>query len=250
MKWELKGTVMQFLETEIEPGEVVTSESGKMMYMSDNVDMNTEMKGGLGASIKRSLAGESFFLVEFEAQGESGTLTFSSEFPGKIIPVELDEGEEITAQKDAYLCSIGDVLDMNFTKKIGAGFLGGEGLILVKLEGPGYAFMNVGGEVNKKVLEEGEKLRVDTGSLAAFDSNMDYSVERVKGVKNMIWGGEGLFLATIEGPGRVWIQSMPVKDLAGKIAQYVGGSSGGGDVKDKAAAGAAGAAVGALLGGD
>lgn len=221
MKWDLKGTVMQILNVELEPGEVITSESGSMLYMSDNVKMDTKAKGGILSSIKRSLAGESFFLVDFSVKKGKGVVSFSSEVPGKIIPLELEKGENIIAQKDAYLCSKGDTLDASFTKRISAGFLGGEGLILVKVKGPGLAFLNVGGEVNKIELDKGQKIRIDTGSLAAFDAKMDYSVERVRGVKNIIWGGEGLFLATISGPGRVWVQSLSIKDLAGRIAQYL-----------------------------
>lgn len=221
MKWDLKGTVMQILNIELEPGEVITSESGSMLYMSDNVKMETKAKGGLISSLKRTLSGESFFLVDYSANKGKGVVSFSSEVPGKIIPLELKKGENVIAQKDAYLCSKGDTLDTSFTKRISAGFLGGEGLILVKVKGPGLAFLNVGGEVNKIELEKDQKIRIDTGSLAAFDEKMDYSVERVKGIKNMIWGGEGLFLATISGPGRVWIQSLSIKDLAGRIAQYL-----------------------------
>lgn len=221
MKWDLKGTVMQILSMELEPGDVVTSESGGMVYMSDNVKMDTKAKGGIFSSLKRAFAGESFFLVDFSVEDGRGIVSFSSEIPGKILPLELGEGEGVIAQKDAYLCSTGGTLDASFTKRLSAGFLGGEGLILVKVEGPGWAFLNVGGEVDKVKLKKGEKLRIDTGSLAAFEKGMDYSVDRVRGVKNIIWGGEGLFLATITGPGTVWIQSLSIKDLAGRIAQYL-----------------------------
>lgn len=234
---------MQILNIELEPGEVITSESGKMMYMSDNIRMETKAKGGLWASIKRKFAGESFFLVEFTPERGKGMVSFASEFPGKIIPIELGN-EAIICQKDAFLCSKGAEFDASFTKKIGAGFLGGEGLILMKLKGPGMAFVNVGGEVTKFDLDEGQKIRVDTGCLAAFDGDMDYSVERVSGIKNIIWGGEGLFLATIKGPGRVWIQSMPIKDLAGKLAQYMPFKGG---WKSAAATGVAAGALGSIL---
>lgn len=221
MKWDLKGTVMQFLDLELEPDEYITAESGRMVYMSDNIQMDTKAKGGIFASLKRKLAGETFFLTEFTAKGGTGIVSFGSEIPGKIIPLELEKGEAILAQKDAFLCAKGGVLDAEVTKSIGAGFLGGEGLILTKFDGPGQVFLNVGGEVNKITLEKKQKLRIDTGCLAAFDRDMNYSVDRVKGVKNIIWGGEGLFLATITGPGRVWLQSLAIKDLAGRIAQYI-----------------------------
>ncbi len=217
---------MQLLTIELGPEEVMTSESGKMVYMSENMDMDTKAKGGFLSSVKRKFAGESFFLVEFTPKGGDGIVTFASEIPGKIIPIELKENEEILAQKDAFLCAQEGSIDADFTEKLGAGFLGGEGLILVKLTGPGQTFLNVGGEVAEVELSEGEKIRIDTGCLGAFEKGMNYSVNRVKGIKNIIWGGEGLFLATIEGPGKVWVQSMPIKDLAGRIAQYIPQSSG------------------------
>ncbi len=222
MKYDLQGTTMPILNIELGNGESVVSESGRLIYMSDNVRMETKMEGGFWKSVKRKFAGESFFLVDFTSQKGNGIVSFGSEFPGKIIPLRLKEGEELIAQKDAFLCSEKSVkFDATWTKKIGAGFLGGEGLILVKIRGPGLAFFNVGGEVTKIDLRKGQKIRVDTGNLAMFDDSVEYSVERVKGVKNMIWGGEGLFLATCMGPGRVWVQSLPVSEFAGKIAEYL-----------------------------
>jgi uncharacterized protein (TIGR00266 family) len=241
MKYDLQGTTMQILNVELGDGETIRSESGRLIFMSDNVKMDTRMEGGLWNSIKRKFAGESFFLVNFISQRGRGIVSFGSEFPGKIIPMQLKVGEEIIAQKDAFLCSEKSItFDATFTKKIGAGLLGGEGLILIKLKGPGLAFFNVGGEVTKVDLQAGQKIRVDTGNLAMFDSGVDYSVERVKGVKNMIWGGEGLFLATCTGPGRVWVQSLPVSELAGKLAEYLPGRRGGGSL-------AAGVMLGSMM---
>ncbi|MFH1445280.1 MAG: TIGR00266 family protein [Nanoarchaeota archaeon] len=244
MKYDLQGTTMQMLNVELAQNETIVSESGRLVYMSDNVKMETKAKGGLFAGLKRKFAGESFFLVHFTPQAGPGTMGFGTEFPGKIIPMKMKNGETIIAQKDAFLCSEESVtFDATFTKRIGAGLLGGEGLILVKIKGPGQVFFNVGGEVTEMKLKAGQKIRVDTGNLAMFDEGMDYDVERVKGVKNIIWGGEGLFLATITGPGRVWVQSMPVNELAGKLAEYLpktGGAAGGV---------AAGAIIGSMMGG-
>lgn len=240
MKYDLQGSTMQLLNMELSEGEQVTAESGRLVFMSDNVKMETTASGGLWKSIKRKFAGESFFLVTFSPKGGSGLIGFGSEFPGKIIPLEMKEGQEIIAQKDAFMVAEKSVtFDATWTRKLGAGILGGEGLILIKLQGQGTAFMNVGGEVSELKLKAGEKIRVDTGNLAFFDSSMQYSVERVKGIKNMIWGGEGLFLATMTGPGRVWVQSMPVAELAGKLAEYLPGSRGGSM--------AAGAIIGGML---
>jgi uncharacterized protein (TIGR00266 family) len=242
MKYDLQGTTMQMLNMELQQGETVVSESGRMVFMSDNVKMNTEARGGLWAGIKRKFAGENFFLVNFTPEAGKGLVSFGSEFPGKIIPMQLKEGEEIIAQKDAFLCSEESVtFDAAFTQKIGAGFLGGEGLILIKLKGPGLAFFNVGGEISMITLKKGQKIRVDTGNLAMFDSAVDYDVERIKGITNIVWGGEGLFLATCTGPGRVWVQSMPISELAAKLAEYLPGQSG----KSMAA----GVMLGTLLGG-
>lgn len=229
MKYDLQGTTMPILNVEINEGEMIVSESGRLIFMSENVKMDTKMEGGFWSAIKRKFAGESFFLVNFSSAKGTGIVSFGSEFPGKIIPLEIKEGDELIAQRDAFLCSEKSVtFDATFTKKIGSGFLGGEGLLLIKVRGPGHAFFNVGGEVTKIDLAPGQKIRVDTGNLAMFDSSVNYSVERVKGVKNMIWGGEGLFLATCTGPGRVWVQSLPISELAGKIAEYLPNNRGGG----------------------
>lgn len=229
MKYDLQGTTMQLLTLELDDGETVVSESGRLVYMSSNVDMRTEVKGGVWAGIKRAFAGESFFLTHFTGRGGKGLAGFGSEFPGKIIPMKLKQGEELIAQKDAFLCSEESVtFDATWTKKIGAGILGGEGLILLKIRGPGLAFFNVGGEISRIDLKAGQKIRVDTGNLALFDASVAYDVERVKGVKNIVFGGEGLFLATCTGPGRVWVQSLPANELAAKLAEYIPRGRGGG----------------------
>lgn len=218
---------MQMLNVELENGESVVSESGRLVYMTDNVEMQTQARGGMWAGVKRAFAGESFFLTNFIGRGGKAIVGFGSEFPGKIIPMKLKAGENIIAQKDAFICSEESVtFDATWTRKIGAGILGGEGLILLKIKGPGLVFFNVGGEVSQIDLKKGEKIRVDTGNLAMFDESVAYDVERVKGVKNIIFGGEGLFLATCTGPGRVWVQSMPVNELAAKLMEYMPNSGG------------------------
>ncbi|UCD02811.1 MAG: TIGR00266 family protein [Candidatus Aenigmatarchaeota archaeon] len=241
MKYDLQGTTMQLLNMQLAQGETVYSESGRLVYMSDNVKMETQAKGGLWAGIKRKFAGESFFLVNFTPASGVGIVGFGSEFPGKIIPMQLGPNDELIAQKDAFLVSEESVsMDATFTKKIGAGFLGGEGLILIKIKGPGMVFFNVGGEISEVKLQPGQKIRVDTSNLAMFDASVEYSVERVKGIKNIIWGGEGLFLATCTGPGRVWVQSLPVAELAGKLAEYLPHHGGGGSM-------AAGVVLGSMM---
>ncbi len=246
MKYDLQGTTMQLLNMELDEGERFYSESGRLVYMSDNVKMDTEAKGGIWKSIKRTFSGESFFLVHFTPLKGKGILGFSSEFPGKIIPMKLKQGEEIIAQKDAYLGSDSSIeFDATFTKRLGAGFLGGEGFILLKIKGPGEVFFNVSGEISEIYLEKGQKLRIDTSNLAMFDASVDYNVERIKGIKNMLFGGEGIFLATCTGPGRVWVQSMPIDELARKLYTYMPkqrGSRSGGAV-------AGGLLLGSMMGG-
>lgn len=228
MKYNLQGTTMQMLNIQLNKGETLYSESGRMVFMSDNVSMKTRAKGGLWKGIKRKFAGESFFLVNFTSEAGKGLITFGPEVPGKIIPMKLTSNQEIIAQKDAFVCAEESVtMDATWTKKLSAGFLGGEGLILIKIKGPGMVFFNVGGEVSELKLTANQKVRVDTGNLALFDASVSYNVERVKGVKNMIWGGEGLFLATCQGPGRVWIQSLPISEFAGTLARYLPRQRGG-----------------------
>jgi len=241
MKYDLQGTTMQMLNVQVDEGETIVAESGRLVFMSDNVHMKTEAKGGFLAGLKRKFAGESFFLVSFKSARGKGIVSFGSEFPGKIIPIRLRRGEELIAQKDAFLCSEASAtFDATFTRKIGAGMLGGEGLILVKVKGPGLVFFNVGGEISEVKLTKEQKIRVDTGNLAMFDSSVKYDVERVKGIKNIIWGGEGLFLATMQGPGRVWVQSLPVAELAAKLAEYLPGRRGSGSM-------AAGVLMGSMM---
>ena len=235
---------MQLLNIELPQNETIYAESGRLIFMSANVSMETTTKGGVWKAIKRKFAGESFFLVNFKSEAGKAFVSFGSEFPGKIIPLKLAANQELIAQKDAFLCAEQSItFDATFTKKIGAGFLGGEGLILIKINGPGMVFLNVGGEVSEITLKAGEKIRVDTSNLAAFDDSVDYSVERVKGIKNIIWGGEGLFLATCTGPGRVWVQSLPISEFASKIAQYLPQQAGG----NAAAAGMVGGMIGTMM---
>jgi len=213
---------MQMLNIELNEGEVVTAEPGRMVYMTDNIKMDTNLEGGLFGFLKRSIIGESMFLVHFRSEAGTGIVAFGPEVPGKIVPIELSGGREVIAQKEAFLCmSKGVEFDPTFTRDLGGGFLGAEGLLLIKAKGNGYIFFNVGGEVTKIHLAEGQKLRVDPRSIAMFDSTVNYSVERIKGIKNMLFGGENLFLATLTGPGDVWVQSITVGELAMKLYHFM-----------------------------
>ncbi len=244
ISYRIDGTTMQVVTIELEPGEVIYSESGGMSWMSSNVEMRTHSGGGLGKMVKRALAGESLFITDFYVDSGRGTVAFASEFPGKIIPFNLGPGESIIVQKDAFMCAEKSVnIDMHFRKRLGTGLFGGEGFIMQKITGPGLAFIEVDGEVVEYDLQPGQQLKVDTGHLAAMESSVDFDVTMVKGFKNILLGGEGLFLASVRGPGKVWLQTMPMSKLAQKVAQFMP------QVGGKGSSGGLNIDVGSLLGG-
>ena len=230
--YEIFGDDMQIIEVELDPGEVVIAEAGAMNYMEEDIEFETRMgdgteaNGGLMDAIfnvgKRMLTGESIFMTHFSNEAHAGKkrVAFAAPYPGKIIPIDLAEvGGSLTCQKDAFLCAAyGTSLDIAFHRRLGAGFFGGEGFILQRLKGDGMAFIHVGGTVIKRELRN-ETLRVDTGCIAAFTSGIDYDIERAGDLKSMIFGGEGLFLATLEGTGTVYLQSLPFSRLANRVMQ-------------------------------
>ena len=218
MDFTVRGTTLPVLDVELDAGESVFTESGGMAWMSPNMDMSSDMKGGLGKALGRVFSGESLFMVTYTCREGRGLISFCSEFPGKIVPFDLSDGESVICQRDAFMMAeTGVDLKMEFKKKIGAGFFGGEGFFLQKITGPGKAFLEYSGEITEYTLEANQTLKVDPGYIGAFEPTVDYDIERVKGVKNMLFGGEGLFLATLSGPGKVWLQSMPLANLASKL---------------------------------
>ncbi len=222
ISYRIDGTTLQVVTIELEAGEVIYSESGGMSWMSANVEMKTHSGGGIGKMLKRAVSGESLFITDFYVNQGRGTVAFACEFPGKIIPFNLKLGESIIVQKDAFMCAEKSVdMDMHFRKRLGTGFFGGEGFIMQKISGPGLAFLEVDGEVVEYDLEPGQHLKVDTGHLAAMESTVDFDVTMVKGFRNILLGGEGLFLASVRGPGKVWLQTMPMSKLAQKIARFM-----------------------------
>lgn len=240
----IEGTTLPVLIVNLKPGERVYSSSGGMSWMTQQVEMETNAGGGLGKMFKRVLSGESLFIVDYFVNSGEGEVAFAAEFPGKIVELDLANGQQMIVQKDSFMCAEKEVdVDMHFRKKIGAGFFGGEGFILQKLTGPGMAFVNFDGEIVKKTLAPGEVLRVDTGHVAMFEPTVDFDIQMVKGFRNLLLGGEGLFLATLRGPGSVWLQTMPMSKLAQRIVQFMprvgGGQSGGGNIN-----------LGQLLGGE
>lgn len=228
--YEIFGNEMQYVEVELDPMEAAIAEAGGMMYMEEGIKMETifgdgsqQSSGFLGAlkgAGKRLLTGESLFMTVFQNVGQGKRrVAFGAPYPGKIIPVHLgDIGGELLAQKDSFLCAAKGVsIGIAFTKRFGAGLFGGEGFILERLQGDGLAFVHAGGTILQRDLAPGESLRVDTGCIVAFQPSVGYDIQYVGGVKTALFGGEGLFFATLSGPGRVWLQSLPFSRLAGRI---------------------------------
>lgn len=228
--YEIIGDDLQFVEVELDPGEAAVGEAGAMMYMQDGVSMDTvfgdgsAQEGGLMGKLfgagKRPLTGESMFTTVFVNEGQGKKrVAFAAASPGKIVPVHLRElGGALLAQKDAFLCAAKGVsLGIAFQRRLGAGLFGGEGFILQKLEGDGYVFLHAGGALVEKQLKAGEVLRVDTGCVVAFQPSVDFDIEYVGKLKSALFGGEGLFFATLTGPGHVWLQSLPFSRLADRI---------------------------------
>lgn len=222
MRYEINGTTMQTLEITLDKGETIFTESGGMAWMRGEVDMHTGTRGGLLSGLGRALAGESLFLTTYTARQAGARLAFGPEAPGKVMPFKLASGSRIICQKDAFMCAEDSVsLEMEFRRRLTTGLFGGEGFILQRLTGPGLAFLEIPGEVHEVQLAAGEVLKVDPGYLAAFEPSVSYDIEMVRGVRNIFFGGEGLFLAAMKGPGRVWLQSLPLTNLAAKLARYI-----------------------------
>ncbi len=222
MQYEIRGTTLQTVDVTLEPGESVYTQSGGMAWMSPNIDMSSEMKGGLMGALGRAVSGASVFLVNYTATSDPGSVTFASEFPGHIIPLQLEEGQAMVCQKEAFLVGQSTVkLETFFQKKLGAGLFGGEGFFLQKVTGPGVAFAQLAGEITEYNLEAGQGLRVDPGHVGVFEPTVSFDITMVKGIKNILFAGEGLFLADMRGPGRVWLQSMPLVNLARRLIPHL-----------------------------
>ncbi len=237
--FEIFGDDMQIVEVELDPGETVIAEAGAMNYIEEDIVFEAKMGDGakptdgvmgtLLAVGKRALTGESIFLTHFTHGGADGKrrVAFAAPYPGKIIALDLDDtGGEITCQKDAFLCAAkGTEVSIAFNKRLGTGFFGGEGFILQRLRGDGMAFIHAGGTVIERELK-GETLRVDTGCLVAFSPGIKYDIQRAGNMKSMFFGGEGLFLATLSGHGKVWLQSLPFSRMADRILAHAPSAGG------------------------
>lgn len=231
--YRIYGEEMQCVEVELDPQETVIAESGSFMYMTDGIEMASVFGDGsdradgffgkLMTAGKRLLTGESLFMTTYtNIARDKHRVTFAAPYAGKIVPLDLFElGGKVICQKDAFLCAAKGVqVGIEFQRKLGTGLFGGEGFIMQKLEGDGLAFVHAGGYILERELMPGETLRVDTGCIVAFTQNVDYDIQFVKGIRNMVFGGEGLFFAVLRGPGKVWLQSLPVSRLASRILSY------------------------------
>jgi len=227
--YQIIGDDLQGVIIELDPRESVQAEAGAMLYMESGIEMNTGTGGGVFKGLKRAVTGESFFITTFtHTGGGKSHVAFGAPFPGRIIPVDLGTlGGSMLCQKDAFLCcAYGIEITVAFTKRIGAGLFGGEGFILQRLVGDGLAFCHAGGAIIERDLAAGETLRVDTGCLVAFQESVDYDINFIGGFKNALFGGEGLFLAALTGPGKVYLQTLPFSRLSDRIVASIGKNRG------------------------
>jgi uncharacterized protein (TIGR00266 family) len=226
MKYKITGDNLQIVTIELNGGEKVYGEAGAMIHLSPNMEMEAKARGGLLKGLGRKFMGETFFLTEFTPKNGSGKVAFAGNAPGTIKAIELSPGKDFLVQKDAFLCAEDGVdMSMAFQKKLGSMFFGGEGFILEKLSGNGTVFIHACGDFVEMDLNAGESIKVDTGSVVGWDGTVDYDISRVKGIKTMFFGGEGLFLTTLTGPGKIIIQSMTLHNLATALRPYIGKES-------------------------
>jgi len=247
MEYKIVGDVMQALQVDLRQGEELYAEAGAMLFMGPGIDLQARMQGGIMKGLMRKfLAGESMFMSVFRCDAPTGRLALANPIAGKIFPIEL-KGTTVLAERNAYLAAIGNVdLSIAFTKRFGAGLFGGEGFILQKISGQGLLFLHAGGNMLEFDLAPGEQLRVDTGCIVAFGESVTYDIQFVGGFRNALFGGEGLFYATLTGPGHVVLQTLPFSRLANRIAAAVGSRK----EESKGIAGLAGDVLGGIISGD
>jgi len=258
MRYDISGTVMQTVGIDLAPGDSIYSQTNSMAWMSDTIEMNTHTGGGLFAGLKRSLSGGSFFITDFTARAP-GHIAFAPRFPGSILAKRLEPGEYLICRKETFLCAEKSVsLEIAWQRRLGAGFFGGEGFILQKVTGPGVVWLDLSGEVVERSLAPNERLLVHAGHVGVQEPSVQFDIQLVPGFRNILFGGEGLYLATLTGPGRVWLQSMPIMNLAEEVGRYLpgygnhdgSGSALGNTLTGAAAVGAVGSLLGGLFGGN
>ena len=221
MQYEIRGGSFPVVICQLQSGEKLITEKGSMTWMTPNMQMETK-GGGIGKMFSKAFSGESMFQNIYTAQGGPGMITFGSSFPGKIVPIEVKPGNDWILQKNAFLASEASVnLDIFFNKKFGAGLFGGEGFIMQRLSGSGIAFAEIDGELIEYELKAGQQMIIDTGYVAGFQDTVSIDIQQVKGMKNKLLGGEGFFNTVLTGPGRIWLQTMPIPGVAGAIQPYI-----------------------------
>ncbi|MES2045840.1 MAG: TIGR00266 family protein [Pseudomonadota bacterium] len=251
MRYDISGTVMQTVSIDLDRGETVYAQTHAMAWMTDGITMDTHTGGGLFAGLKRAMSGGSLFITEYSAES-AGNVAFAPRFPGQILAVPLASGQSLICRKETFLVAEKSVtLEIALQQRLGAGFFAGEGFILQRVTGPGTVFLDLSGEVIEKTLAPGERLRVHAGHIGMQEPSVSTDIQMVRGFRNVLFGGEGLFLATLTGPGKIWLQSMPVMNLAEEIARHLPSDERGGgpSVGSLVGGGAAGAVLGGLLGG-
>ena len=222
MRYQIQGETLPVVICELEAGEKMITEGGAMSWMSPNMKMETTSNGGIGKALGRAFSGEKMFQNIYTAQGGPGMIAFASSFPGSIRAFEITPGQEMIFQKSAYLAGEESVqLSVHFRKKLGSGLFGGEGFIMQKVSGSGIVFAEFDGHVIEYDLQPGQQIVIDTGHLAALSSTCNMDIQKVPGVKNMVFGGEGIFNTVISGPGHIWLQTMPISNVAGEIARFI-----------------------------
>ena len=255
MRYDISGTTMQTVSIDLVRGEKLYSQTATMAWMSEAIRMDTHTGGGLFAGLKRAVSGGGLFITEFTADAD-GYVAFAPRFPGQIVAVQLVTGQTLNCRKETFLCAESSVtLDIAFQQRLGAGFFAGEGFVMQRVTGPGMVFLDLSGEVVEKTLSPGERLFVHAGHIGIQEPSVDIDIRMMRGFRNILFGGEGLFLATLTGPGKVWLQSMPIINLAEEVARYLpsgegGGGRGGGNIGTAIGATAIGGLLGSVFGGD
>ena len=253
MRYDITGTTMQTVAIDLAAGERLFSQTATMAWMSDGIRMDTHTGGGIFAGLKRAVSGGGLFVTEFSADTD-GHVAFAPRFPGQIVAVQLVTGQTLNCRKETFLCAESSVtLDIAFQQRLGAGFFAGEGFVMQRVTGPGMVFLDLSGEVVEKTLSPGERLHVHAGHIGMQEPSVDIDIRMMRGFRNILFGGEGLFLATLTGPGKVWLQSMPIINLAEEIARYLPGNDsgrGGSSAGTVIGATAVGGLLGSLFGGD
>ncbi len=254
MQTRIQGTVMPVLEVRLDPNESIFAESGELSWMTSSIQMSTHTQmgggGGLFGALKRVVGGGTLFMTEYRAAGATGEVAFATKVPGHIVPVTLNPGDQYMVHRHGFLCATPQVsISVGFQQSLGAGIFGGSGFMLQKLGGSGTAWLELSGELIRKDLAPGENLRVHPGHVGAFQGSVSFQIVTVPGIKNALFGGDGIFLASLTGPGTVWLQTLPISRLAHQLAEYMP-SGEGGSSRATLGGGLVGGIVGSLLSGD